>query len=637
MRKEYRELMGLPIKTPMEYWIKYWEYYIDRLENDRERNVGLNGPRIILEALKAEVQFHNGTKNKEFFKVQINQWKKNDAAFSKLFSKEWNNLIQNHFDDDVKILEGCSDIISKMNNGDYFDILIECLRDTINNTDQLFYDKKRMINQYSQLLISEYIANNFSISDIRHIPEYLPTVKCNEWKDVLVAPNEYLGLKIDNYDTEKEYYRAIKNNIKNKNLDERLCEMKKFFHGERDNYTVIVEVQGIQGKMDHTFESINIYSPLVKHYIKDDNNWIETDEDANKRILAAISVENSAPDTAITIACDRLKNLLGLMTAFIEPTLSLSYNKEYALVLKDGISVMSQGIPSKYKNQDERWKKFRDYQLSIKEYEISTQFESLNKMFSNNTNRDETFNALSSARYWYVKARETNISEDKLLYSWIAIEGLCSIDDNAKRKILISKDSNKTVSAVELNKIDLITKIAKAIVMKSMFYYEWLDYYYFFRDSVISDNFYDIPQNIVSSMGLDLKGGELIPRAVFINGLLDLEKSINDEIKKNEIHDLYTFYKDRKGFDKRAQQLENDIRVLYYLRNMIVHNASFLKEKIDVYARKSMYISGAIIKKIQLGYAETSMNLDDMLVDISGNYDAFLQNFDRVLLEFKSN
>ena len=88
MRKECRDYLGLPIKTPMDYWIKYWDYYIERLENDKERNLGLTGPRIILEALIAEVQFHNSTKNKEFFKVQINQWKKDDAAFSKLFLKE---------------------------------------------------------------------------------------------------------------------------------------------------------------------------------------------------------------------------------------------------------------------------------------------------------------------------------------------------------------------------------------------------------------------------------------------------------------------------------------------------------------------------------------------------------------------
>ena len=627
MRKEYRDFLGLPIKNPMDYWIKYWEYYIERLENDSERNVGITGPRIILDALNAEVQFHNSTKNKEFFKTQINQWKKDDDAFSKLYYREWNDLTQHHFDDDVKIQNCCSDIISKMNEGTYFDQLIKCLYDTIIKTDNLYFDKKRKINQYSELLVSEFIANNFSLSDIRNLPEHLPMVICNEWKEVLIAPDEYLDLKREDFDTEKEYFKAIKNKIQNRSLVERICEMKKFFHNERNNYTVIIEVNGIRGKLDYIFENINLYSPLVKQYIKDDNNWIETDADANKRILAAIFVENCVPDSAITIACNRLQNLLGLLTTYIDPTVSFSHNDEYVLVLKDGISVMSKGYPSKYRGQDEEWKKIHDYHLSIKPSEISNKLETLNKMFSNNSNRDETFQILSSARYWYIKARETNISEDKLLFSWIAVEGVCSINDNAKE--LIATNGS--------NKIDLIAKIAKAIIMRSMFYYEWLDYYIFFRESVDDDNFYDIPQNVISCIGLDKREGELVPRDVFINGLTKLEKSINDEIKKNEIHDLYSFYKSRKGFDKREQQLENDIRMLYFLRNMIVHNATFPQATIDIYARKALHIAGAIIKKLQIGYAETSMSLDDLLVDISNNYDTFLLNFESELQKIKGS
>lgn len=638
MRKECRDYLGLPIKTPMDYWIKYWDYYIERLENDKERNLGLTGPRIILEALITEVQFHNSTKNKEFFKVQINQWKKVDVAFSKLFLKEWNDLTQNHFDDDIKIQEYCSDIISKMSGGTYFDSLIECLNDAIVKTDKLNFDKKIIINRYTELLVSEFVANNFNLSVIRNLPKHLPEVICNEGREVLIAPDEYMGLRREGFDTEKEYYLAIENSLKKRSLTERLYEMKQFFHRERGNYTVIIEVKGIQGVLDCTIDDINIYSPLLKQYIKDnDHNWLETDTETDKRVLAAIPVENCIPDSAITIACNRLHSLLGLLTTHINPTLSLSYNKEYIIVLKDGIPLMSKGLPPMYKHKDEGWEKIRDYHLSIKPSEISSKLGALNKMFSNNSNRNESFQILSSARYWYVKARETNISEDKLLFSWIAIEGLCSIDDNAKEKIVITRDSDKTVTSKDSNKkIDLIVKITKAIIMKSLFYYEWLDHYLLFHDSVTNDNFYDIPQNVISCIGLDIKEGELIPCAAFINGLPKLEKSINDEIKKNEVHELFAFYKNRKGFNEREQQLENDIRMLYFIRNMIVHNASFPQTIIDIYARKSLYIAEAIIKKLQSGYAETSMSLDELLVDISNNYDSFLQNFECELQKIKA-
>lgn len=636
MRKEYRELLGLPINNPMDYWIKYWEYYIERLNN--EKDVGLTGPRIILEALKGEVQFHNSTNyNRELFKDQMNYWKKADAAFSKLFSKKWNNLIQNHFNDEVKIQDCCSTIISKMNEGIYFDNLIECLKDAVVKADKLSFEKKQKINQYTELLVSELVANNFTLSDIRNLPKHPPTIVDNEWGEILIAPEEYNDIKRDHFDTEKEYYLAIRNKMKNRSLDERLCEMKNFFHNTRNNYTVIIEVRGIKGKLDCTIGNINFYSPSVKRYITDENNRIETDVDAPKRVLAAIPVENCVPASAITIACDKLQKLLELLTTYFNPTIDLSYNEEYILVLKDGNSVMSKSFPSENIFHDEESKKTRDYLLSIEPSEIISKSETINKMFSSNTNCDETFNALSSARYWYAKARKTTNSEDKLLFSWIAIEGICSIDDDAKEKIVITTDSNKIVSANESNKIDLISKIAKAIIMTSLFYYDWLDYYHIFHTSLVNDNFYDIPQNIIPLVGLDVKEGETIPRAAFINGLTRLEKSLNDEIKKNEIHDLCSFYKSRKGFNEREQQLEKDIRMLYFLRNMIVHNATYPKATIDIYARKALYIAGAIIKKLQIGYAETSMSLDDLLVDISNNYDMFLQNFESELQKIKSS
>jgi len=634
MRIEYREYLGLPIKTPMDYWIKYWEYYIERLEDDKERNVGLTGPRFILEALKEEVRFHNSTKhNKEYFKAQINYWKKSDAAFSKLFSKELNDLMQHHFNDDNKIQECCSNIIAMMNEGEYFDILIECLGDAITKTDKLSYDKKRVINQYIELIVSEFVASGFNMFDIKSLPKHLPTILCEEDGKIIIAPDKYMGIKREDFKNEEQYHLAVAICIKNRSLSERLSEIKQFFHEEKNNYTVIVEVKGFRGKIDCTFDDINIYSSLIKQYIKDkDDDWLETGGNAGERILAAIPVTNCIPDSAITIACNRLQKLLNLLTSYIEPTSSFSYIDEYILVLKEGIPVISKGIPINNKIHIKDWKKFCDYQLSTRPSEIIAKLEIINKMFSNNTNRDETFQTLSSARYWYVKARETSNGEDKLLFSWIAIEGIFSIDNTVIKKIIPSHNTTKNQNS---SKIDLIAKITKAIIMKPMFYNEWLNYYYLFRDSLADDNFYDIPQDVISCTGLDAKEGEVISGA-FINGLQKLEKSINDEVKKNEIHDLYSFYKNRTGFIERERQLENDILMVYYLRNMIVHNASFPQAIIDIYARKSLYVAGAIINTLQTGYAETLLSLNNLLIDISTTYDAFLLNFESELLKLKS-
>ena len=102
MKQQLRKFLGLPIKTPLEYWIKYWEYYIRQLENKKEINIGLTGPRLILEELVAEVQYNNDNKrNKEFFRTQIIFWKNEDKAFGQLFSQELHELLQNYSDNSI--------------------------------------------------------------------------------------------------------------------------------------------------------------------------------------------------------------------------------------------------------------------------------------------------------------------------------------------------------------------------------------------------------------------------------------------------------------------------------------------------------------------------------------------------------
>ena len=44
MNEHLRQVLGLPIKTPLEYWIKYWGYYIRQLEDKKEISIGLTGP-----------------------------------------------------------------------------------------------------------------------------------------------------------------------------------------------------------------------------------------------------------------------------------------------------------------------------------------------------------------------------------------------------------------------------------------------------------------------------------------------------------------------------------------------------------------------------------------------------------------
>lgn len=630
MRKELREFLGLPIKDPMNYWIKYWKYYIQRLKDEKEINVGLTGPRLILESLKAEVQFHNSSKhNKDHFKRQLYYWKKCDAAFSKLFSGDLVDLLEIHYGDDGKIQMNCSKIIDEMNSGSYFIELLNCLYDVVDNAKTLSYGNKCKINQYSELLISEFVANNFSLSGIEYLPEHHPSIIQAEGGNVLIAPDECMNLRRLDFDSEEKYYSAIEDIINNRSLTERKNEIEHFFLNERDDYTVLVPVKGVKGDVSITIGDINIYSPSVRKYIIDENySFFETDDNPERRILAAVPVKNCVPDTAIEIASSRLQRLFNILTSSIDPFLPFSYNKDEVVVLKNGMPELSTVIPSIKNHFNEDWRKNRDYLVSVKPTEITSKLEVINKMFSNDNENDETYQILSAARYWYNKGREAEDDENRLLFSWVAIEGIFSVEKETMTMVTKKPDSNK---------FELIKDIAEAIVMKSMFYNEWYIWFDHFRNSIDNDNFYDIPTNLISNSGLSVKPGGQIYCSSFINSLPQLERSINDELKKNDIRQLISFYKDKKGFEKRKELLRNDLFMVYYLRNMIVHNSYYPSGIIHIYARKALFYAESIICTLQNWCAESSKCLSDILVEISNRYDRFESNFEDELLKLKGN
>jgi hypothetical protein len=75
-------------------------------------------------------------------------------------------------------------------------------------------------------------------------------------------------------------------------------------------------------------------------------------------------------------------------------------------------------------------------------------------------------------------------------------------------------------------------------------------YYNLHQSIYYNENFYDISEEAISRTGLMVKAGEKISRSSFINGLSYIEKTINDEVKKNEIHELSSFYKNKNGFNR---------------------------------------------------------------------------------------
>lgn len=632
MKEHLRNVLGLPVKTPIEYWCRYWRHYIERLEDKKEHDVGLVGPRLVLENVMSEVIYNNlsNEKNAKFYGEEINHWNKRDAAFNELYGDKVKLLYDKYcatYKDYVLVV--CQDIIEDMNKGSYFDTLTLCLINELKK-ESVDYETKESINIYTELIITEFVSCGFSLNSIQSIQSHPHDIFIIEGGDIIAAPSTYRELKRDNYNNSEEYYNAIRLRLDRRTIEERIDEIKGYFHNEESDYTVLVAISGIKNDIDVTIGGINLYSPTKKKYIKEEHalSEIEKCEKENKKIIAAVPIRCKIAASAIDNACRKLNDFLGCLTLYYNPSVPFTYNRSDIAVVKEGRVVMAStiGIPDAHKELDR--KAYIDFEESIPSVEIEKHIEDLKERFSVKPSDENTWNQLTTAIYWHKKGVETDKAEDKLLYSWIAIESIVKVDTPTINMITHQKKSYK---------IDAIQKICKAALIPYTFYNSWYRMYMQLYSTILyNDNFYDIPDDVIIKAGLNREFGEKISRADFINNIQAIENGVNDEIIKTKLHHLYLLYNNRDEINKVAKDLYGDVLQIYRLRNLIVHNAVYPHNIIDLYARKASYICGNVINKMQAGYAQTSMNMKYLLLDLSARYDEFHMGLDKIIQSFKT-
>ncbi len=127
MKDSIRKILRLPIKTPIEYWDKYWRYFTDKIGEKDNYEFTLESPRFLIDNIISEIEY-NDLKNKDnskLFRTQLSEWDKKDVVFKKLFHNKVTILQQKWGDSIYKyILSICKQINTELNKGTYFDDLL---------------------------------------------------------------------------------------------------------------------------------------------------------------------------------------------------------------------------------------------------------------------------------------------------------------------------------------------------------------------------------------------------------------------------------------------------------------------------------------------------------------------------------
>ena len=589
-------IMGLQYKSIYSYWQHYWNHCIDKLTDKDNVSFKIVGPRMLLVDLIDELEGH-GLSNKEnisFFLKHISEFDKVDKVFSSLCHPSVVCLLQRLSSKDHKdsCIILCKKMLSTLVKKQYFSLLVDWLTSNIDEATESNYVTRKRINDITHLVIAEYIAEGFSYFEIKPYAKDIPDV------------------------TKKKNGDYIKN----------VDDLKKYYYASVHKALYIVRLNGLKGQIDDYIGDINIYSPKVKRYLKEGAiSHIEAVKEDRDRVNAAIPVEFKNYEQARVCATTKLEEVLDILMLTYRTNEPITMATNVYSIVEDGREISSgrssKGNDPTMSSSDESIRYLES--LDLTDFKGEGFKYLTDKHHKLEVGKGTLKVRLKNAAHWYSKAVASERDVDVLLYSWFAIEGLIKVDDKTKKEI-----SDK---ASKLNQFSVIQDFVISIICKRFFHYYLRDTYReFLFLTQLYNNYYGITDDVISMAALNLKKGDHYRDSDFLNAIPDLIECINDDVVKDELEKVREFYQKDNGLKVKANQLKEDILMIYRLRNMIVHNAVLSCVNISFYAREAKYIAQQVLLYV-IDNASDDKTIDEIIIGAKVDYQVFVANYDEEL------
>ena len=635
MEQKEREILGIPVTEPIEYWKKYWSHYVGKLCEKDNSGIILDSPHILIDTIISEIEFNGlkNTENRKYFIESLGNYKRKDPVFEALYGQKAKLLISslNHPECAGYSLSICKHIIEDMEAGHYFDHLASHLLYLIEHTKNLSYQEKKKIDICTELLVAEFVSKDFLVDDIKEIIDKEIGVFFDAQENIVYAKNTYKNLRKEDFETEQLYYKAISKQIKNKTVADRVLAIKEYFYLEPSNCYAILRLEGVKGKdVDYMIDDINIYSPHTKKYIENDTIAnIEKIPFDKYYLNVAVPIKHKMIYSSINQAIEKLNKVLDLIGITYETSQNISYSEQDASIVENGHCLSSLHLTTGDEEATRKHQMFVKYMLS---WDITTEkerIEAITPKVSLISNRNRDSKKLLRAIHWYQKGRNVKSAEDKLLFHWIALESVLKSSEIVYNSVVGKKDSHL---------LDCMQKICAAIIARNFFRNNCVNMYINLNDLTQNwNNYYDLPAELIEKAGLNMKEGDKIHVNKFFDNLQLIEDSLNSEIQKTIIHELGEFYKDVSGIKQEEKEIRNIILLTYRLRNLIAHNAVYPRYIINHYANQLQGICSVVLWHLMEAYRTQNKSLDDICVAISTMYDEFILNIDDEIAKLKAS
>jgi len=226
-------------------------------------------------------------------------------------------------------------------------------------------------------------------------------------------------------------------------------------------------------------------------------------------------------------------------------------------------------------------------------------------------------NKITQSLRWYRKAKEAPTVEDKILAYWIVIENFMNVPDDVLNQLVPTKEKS--------SKFMLAKEVIASLNTQNVFYrYGW-ELFHYLRTLTLSSQggrkLLDLPEELMKRTGLSVEHGK-IHLQPFINELGSISQEVDREIIKEKIIFAKKFYENENHLQKEMLELwkrntEDEMLLLYRLRNQIVHNAHYDYTILPFYVEKARVFAGQILRHaIQENHQDSSIDLETMALKV---------------------
>ncbi|SNR37774.1 HEPN domain-containing protein [Flavobacterium sp. ov086] len=606
----------------INFWTELWQDLIKNFLKKSAFGLNLYSPHILVEDIIVEIEenhFQN-LDNKKFLYNRLNFFIDNDQVIKKEMRSKF-NIVRKNFEPPKfnYLLEALNDIRNNFESGFYFDKSLILLVDSLILEEEITNDFIKSCKYLSEVLIIEFIKRNYSLDDIKKFAEYIFDEYEYENSDkIRVFTNFPHGIDYENYwiaedEVDPKFYAEVRDLMDTLTSRERLLSLSNLYYKKTEKVYYIFIVEGLKGDTVVEIGGVTFYSLNSKRFTnmpdnptEDYENLQQDREEIDRFLQAAVEVDYLKPRSSLKQAINKMENSLDLISCYYNNNTALEIDISNYVIVKDnswkyfGSGTDKRQVFSKHLEA-----------LDLTTVKIFDELIDKGILWVENSNNKAVWK-IKNALHWYRKAQESRKDEDKLLNFWISIENLFF-----EKEILsdvLKKNKN--------SKFHIIQEIiASNQIFAFIYNYGW-DLYRHYNNQV-NHAFYkpklSLPNELIQKAQLNKKKGEKIYLEEFINSLEEIKIYEINPFFLEEIEKTLKFYKDikttKKIIQEQIEQIQNDILMIYRLRNLVVHNAHFDNSLLEYHVWKIEQFSGNFLRSV-IRNLEEDRSLSDIILKI---------------------